>query len=126
MSVEALRGRWIDGCAVFYIGRDAGTGIASTLRTRLELFRAGAAPSCTGAGTSTKHQGGRYIWQLADADQLLVGWKMVLQEEPVVVEGHMIRQFRNDHGGLRPFANVCGLSTRTRNFGLISRPSMLC
>jgi hypothetical protein len=102
VSLAALRSRWIDDSTVVYIGKAGGTGIASTLKTRLEDFRA------TGVGTSTKHRGGRYIWQLAGSNRLLVGWKVVLDEEPVAVEGRMIRQFRSDHGGSRPFANVIG------------------
>lgn len=100
VSIDLLKDQWVENCAVVYIGKAGGPNNASTLKSRLELYRA------TGAGTSTKHQGGRYIWQLSDSDQLLVCWKVVLEEEPVAVEKQMFQQFREDHGGVLPFANL--------------------
>lgn len=100
VGIDTLEGRWIQDCQVMNIGKAGGTSIGSTLKCRLEEYRA------TGAGSSSKHQGGRYIWQLADRDQLLVCWKVVLDVEPRAVEKRMLQQFRYEHGGRLPFANL--------------------
>ena len=100
VGIGTLRSRWIENCEVMNIGKAGGTGIASTLKSRLEEYRA------TGAGTSTKHRGGRYIWQLVGSDELLVAWKVALDEEPRAVEQRMLQQFKDDHGGVLPFANI--------------------
>jgi len=59
-----------------------------------------------GQGKAVGHYGGRYIWQLQDAKDLVVCWKVTLDDEPRVVEKQMIEEFKAAHGGKRPFANL--------------------
>ena len=51
------------------------------------------------------HGGGRSIWQLADAKELIVCWRVLSEEEPRFIEERMISEFREAHNGMRPFAN---------------------
>ena len=57
-----------------------------------------------GAGKTVGHWGGRLIWQLADADQLIVAWKETPGRVPRQVEAELIRLFRQQYGK-PPFAN---------------------
>lgn len=59
-----LRYRWVPDASVLNIGR-AGT----SLRKRLRQYRK------FGKGTGLIHNGGRSIWQLADAERLTVAWR---------------------------------------------------
>ena len=58
-----------------------------------------------GKGKKAAHGGGRSIWQLADAQELIVCWRVLTDEEPCCVESKMIADFCKKHNGKRPFAN---------------------
>ncbi len=92
-SVEYLTDYWVENTPVVYIGKAAG---AAGLRDRLKPY----------AKKSSGHSGGRAIWQLSDADDLLVCWKVI--EEAEAVEKFWIKTFKEAHGGMRPFANRNG------------------
>jgi hypothetical protein len=62
-----LRIQWVQGAHVLYIGK------ADLLRRRLAQF------ARFGAGEPVGTSGGRRIWQLADADDLLVAWHLRAQ-----------------------------------------------
>jgi hypothetical protein len=65
-----------------------------------------------GAGKPIGHWGGRYIWQLADSDALLVAWKeSAPPETAAMAEARLVGQFKNEHGCL-PFANIADPSAR--------------
>ncbi len=97
---------------MLYIGKaDTGKDGRRGLRKRLDEY-------CRfGAGEPVGHYGGRYIWQLADADQLLVAWPPILDEEPVEVEDRLLDDFERVYGAL-PFANLeKGRCKEQRNVG---------
>lgn len=95
-----LREAWVDGAEVLYIGRaTSGVGKRRGLAKRLgELLR-------FGRGQTGNHWGGRYIWQLADSDELLVAWLETPDVDPEEVSARLLARFEQDYGHL-PFANL--------------------
>lgn len=98
LPVEELELNWVSTACVIYIGKAGGLASAATLRSRLKQYMD------FGCGKPVGHRGGRMIWQLADCDELLVAWKPLSGEEPVVVEQCMIDKFVSIYGAF-PFAN---------------------
>ncbi|GHA71778.1 hypothetical protein GCM10010345_88530 [Streptomyces canarius] len=66
VTADKLRAAWVDRATIVYIGKAAGQ---SGLDQRLADYRR------HGTGPLAGHWGGRYIWQLADSDTLLVAWR---------------------------------------------------
>lgn len=95
VPISSLAGAWVDRVEVVYFGKASGSG---GLRRRLNTYRR------HGAGRRARHWGGRYVWQLTDAGQLLVAWKLTPDKRPEIVESHLIREFVTATGQ-RPFAN---------------------
>ena len=92
-----LEGKWVPGASLVYIGK-AGPTKGRTLRRRIsELLD-------FGAGLPKAHRGGSALWQLADAQALLVGWKPTETLDPREVEKAMLAEFREAFGSL-PYAN---------------------
>ena len=100
VSFSELKTNWIDNEPVVYIGKAGGSKNSATLQTRLEQYMR------FGQGENIGHWGGRYIWQLEDSKDLVVGWKTLTDKEPREVERQMIADFKNAYGGKRPFANL--------------------
>ncbi|MGT2427089.1 hypothetical protein [Amnibacterium kyonggiense] len=99
VAVEVLAKKWVPGPEVVYIGKATpSTAGRRGLQKRLDEYVA------HGAGGPAKHWGGRYVWQLADHDELLVAWN-VTDEDPGVVESRMLGDFVDRYGAL-PFANL--------------------
>ena len=98
VSIKELKNNWIDNEEIVYIGQAGGKGSNSTLRKRLHSYIQ------YGSGKPVGHQGGRYIWQLSDSDDLIFIWKATT-EDPDLVETHLIEKFKKKHGK-RPFANL--------------------
>ncbi len=92
VSQSVLISNWVPEACVVYIGK------ATSLKKRLGQYMR------FGKGANVGHWGGRFIWQLADADQLLVCWKTT-SEDPRAVEAAMIQDFVTKYGR-RPFANL--------------------
>ncbi|MEU3846549.1 hypothetical protein AB0E44_06095 [Micrococcus terreus] len=96
-GVDELAQRWIKGASVVYIGK-----ASTSLRKRLGQYRR------AGMAGGTNHNGGRSIWQLDDAEDLLVAWHPVDQDESGLeaaeMETQLIGAFKATHGN-RPFAN---------------------
>lgn len=89
--VERLEGKWIDDCETVYIGQ------SKDLRRRLDEFARFA------RGEPVGHRGGRYLWQLADHDDLCVCW--LADEQPKARESRLVADFVARFGSL-PFANL--------------------
>ena len=94
VSIGILEKNWVAGTPVMYIGK-AGAG---RLRGRIREYMR------FGSGNEVGHWGGRLIWQLADADDLIVCW-CETEEDSRDVERKLIEKFTDEFGD-RPFANL--------------------
>ena len=97
VAVGQLESKWVEDTLVLNIGK-AGPGRA-TLRSRLRQYVQ------FGQGKAVGHRGGRYIWQLQHARNLLVCWKITIGAHPRTVESELIREFEEVYRRL-PFANL--------------------
>ncbi|WP_329281637.1 hypothetical protein [Streptomyces sp. NBC_01451] len=97
VTADKLGDAWVDGATVVYIGKAAGQ---AGLHQRLADYRR------HGTGLLAGHWGGRYIWQLDDADALLVAWQQTAEEDAGEAEQNLIDEFKKLHGGALPFANL--------------------
>lgn len=99
VSLDELKANWIENSQIVYIGKAGSTSNASTLQSRLiQYFQ-------FGQGKAVGHQGGRYIWQLEEAEELYVCWKTIEGIEPAMVETNLIKEFTRYYGK-GPFANL--------------------
>lgn len=98
-SKAELEEEWVEGTHIVYIGKAGGFGQKTELHKRLSTYIR------FGKGKKAAHGGGRSIWQLADAQELIVCWRVLTDEEPCCVESKMIADFCKKHNGKRPFAN---------------------
>jgi hypothetical protein len=97
VPVAELEEGWPEGAHCVYIGKaDAGSHRDRHLRQRIKEFRR------YGDGHPVGHQGGRRIWQLADADEFVIAW--LVTADPEQVEGELLRAFVAEHGR-RPIGN---------------------
>ena len=93
-----MEAKWVEACEVIYIGK------GNNLRRRLKQY------ADFGAGKPVGHWGGRYIWQLADANSLLVAWKQTAPHETAATaEARLLDAFKRERGTL-PFANIADSS----------------
>lgn len=100
VAEAVLRNKWIDGCLVVYIGK------ADVLQRRLGEY------ARFGCGEPIGHWGGRYIWQLGDAEQLLVAWRPARPgQSGADAESELVALFKEQFGRL-PFANISDPSKR--------------
>lgn len=100
VSIDELERNWVGDTSVLYIGKAGSLKGSATLRSRLRQYMQ------FGQGKAVGHYGGRYIWQLQDAKDLVVCWEVTLDDEPRGFEKQMIEEFKNSHNGCRPFANL--------------------
>ncbi|WP_159599227.1 hypothetical protein [Agromyces humi] len=90
VSQTDLRNAWVPGVQLLYVGA------SGDIRRRLyELAR-------FGAGHPAAHWGGRFLWQLHDAEDLEVAWKAT--PEHATEKATILDEFRAEHGAA-PFAN---------------------
>lgn len=97
VDIATLQERWLPQAKVLYLGKAGGAGLGSTLRKRLHTYMQ------FGLGRPCAHWGGRYIWQLVDARQLVVLWAPT--SEPAQTESLLLDEFMQSYGQL-PFANL--------------------
>ena len=98
VAIDVLENNWVDGTSIVYIGKAGSENGKATLQSRLKQY------FDFGQGKPVGHWGGRFIWQLVIAKELLVCWKTTL-EEPSEIESYLIKEFKN-HYNRRPFANL--------------------
>lgn len=99
VSIEELAKKWYYGNdRIVYVGRanynednPKATKCKSTLQSRIKEYMR------FGHGKNVGHKGGRYIWQLADAEELEVWYKVC--NNPQTVESELIEKYN-------PFANL--------------------
>ncbi|MBS0347838.1 MAG: hypothetical protein JSR69_15420 [Proteobacteria bacterium] len=99
VSVLTLEARWLALPKVVYVGKAGGKTHFATLQDRLHAYMQ------FGIGRRYAHWGGRYIWQLSDAGELLIFWKETMKEEPRLVEKQLLCEFFQTYEQL-PFANL--------------------
>lgn len=90
-AVPELKDKWIDGQALVYIGM---AEPKDGLYGRLGDF----------SKQSSSHTGGRALWQLGDANELIVAWAETPDQVAEVVEKSYLRAFKVAFGQY-PFAN---------------------
>lgn len=102
VPVAELEAAWPDGSQCVYIGKAAASRRGNRqLRQRINEFRQ------YGDGLPVGHQGGRRIWQLTDADEFILAWLIIRDQEPEKIEAELIRAFVAEHGR-RPIGNRTG------------------
>ena len=94
VSIYELNDNWVEDTPVMYIGKAK----EGRLRKRISEYMR------FGCGKKVGHWGGRLIWQLADADDLVVCWSET-EEDSREVEKDMICKFKEEFGA-HPFANL--------------------
>lgn len=101
VSLGELGANWVTDASIVYIGKAGAVDGSATLQSRLKQLLQ------FGEGKKIGHWGGRLLWQLADHEDLRLGWLVINDAEPKQVESELISEFRN-HYGCRPFANLTG------------------
>ncbi|MBQ8421323.1 MAG: hypothetical protein IJX11_03585 [Bacteroidales bacterium] len=95
VPVGKLAANWVDETCIIYIGK------ATSLYKRLGQYLQ------FGQGKPVGHWGGRMIWQLADAEDLMFCWKELTGDsDPEYEETALIADFKCQYMGRRPFANL--------------------
>lgn len=98
VSIDLLKKNWVNGTCVIYIGKAGGSTSNATLHSRLKQYLR------FGQNSNVGHWGGRYIWQIKDSQDLVICWKLTV-EDPREVEKQKIQEFIKEYSKL-PFANL--------------------
>ncbi|CEA09677.1 hypothetical protein BN1051_03049 [Arthrobacter saudimassiliensis] len=101
VPVQILKENWVADAPVLYIGKASQRKNGGGLYSRINEY------AVAGQGRSHGHSGGEFIWQLADARELLVAWKPVPSGTERRLEESLILAFRDTYGKI-PFANRQG------------------
>ncbi len=92
VEIAELEAGWVNGADVLYIGK------ANELRQRIGLLQR------FGKGEPVAHWGGRYVWQLEDAGELRVAWRITAADRNAIERAGLIDAFIEQYGA-RPFGN---------------------
>lgn len=96
----ALAAEWVADADILFIGKASpGSKGNRGLRRQISEF------VDFGNGKPPGHWDGRLIWQLADAEDLLVAWKELPPETVNAAQANCQAEFLREHGRL-PFANL--------------------
>ncbi len=98
--ISELKNNWVDDTPIMYIGQAGGSESNAKLLDRLKKYMK------FGQREPVGHWGGRYIWQLKDSQELIVCWKPLTDNDPRKIENELILKFKQEHNGMRPFANL--------------------
>jgi hypothetical protein len=94
VPISTLETKWVRGAHLIYLGK------GDNLQRRLKEY------ARFGRGEPVGHWGGRYIWQLADSEGILVCWKLCGPEVSArALESVLLDAFVAKYGRL-PFANI--------------------
>jgi hypothetical protein len=99
VPIAILQSNWLYKTIVVYIGKAGAENSKATLRSRLGQYLK------FGQGKDIGHWGGRFIWQLAAAQELVVCWRPLPESDPRTMESELINDFLTQYGRL-PFANL--------------------
>lgn len=99
VSFDELKSNWVDNSLVVYIGKAGSETSIATLNSRLKQYFG------FGQGKNIGHWGGRLIWQLKNANDLVVCWKPLPNDDPRTIESLLIKKFISEFSK-RPFANL--------------------
>lgn len=99
VSLLTLESQWVSNTNVVYIGKAGGTGSSATLYSRLKQYLK------FGQGKPVGHWGGRFVWQIRESKDILVCWKVTINQEPRIVEKDLLIEFISIFGKL-PYANL--------------------
>ena len=102
-SAAAAADRWVPGVQVLYFGK--GPLRSSTAKRRKGLACRVGELQRHGYRGGANHYGGKLLWQIDDADALLIAWKPLAEGESAAIESGRIRGFDRIMGR-QPFANV--------------------
>ncbi len=95
--IGKLTREWVEGALVIYIGCTG--NLKKRIKDQLLPF---------GQGIPVGHWGGRLVWQLEGAEQLLVCWKVTRGDDQEKIKQECLNQFKLKYSGKRPFANLKG------------------
>lgn len=93
-DIGILEKNWIEDTGIIYIGK------ARNLKNRLQAYMKWG----QGKRGALGHKGGRDIWQLKNAGDMLVAWHVEESEAPEAVEKELLGAFKKEFQKY-PFAN---------------------
>ena len=92
VDTSELAKKWVEDALVLYVGQ------SKDLQTRIyQLIK-------FGDDNKSPHKGGKYLWQIADAEDFKVYWKKTPNHEQG--EAYTLAVFQRAHRNRLPFANL--------------------
>ena len=104
VPLEQLEKCWVDDTPVLFMGKAGGTSRITGKPTRENLHKRVGKFVRVGRGEKVGPWGGRYIWQVRNAGDLVICWKKMYERDPLEVQDRLLRNFETVYHK-RPFAN---------------------